>query len=191
MNFYLLALFIHILGVIMLFVAIGFEWTSLLRLQRAQTIAQVYEYTGLLTFQTFFLGAGVLLAILTGIYMTIIKWSWGTGWIDIALLIIVMDGILAARINLPGLKAIREAAQISETASSSGNISQQLEFMISQPVLCISVQIHAITSLGIVFLMSVKPELPGALIAFAASLLVSFIAAQLIRRGTPQTVPNI
>jgi hypothetical protein len=43
MNDYAIALFLHIVGALGLFVALGLEWTSLLLLRRATTTEQARE----------------------------------------------------------------------------------------------------------------------------------------------------
>lgn len=48
MSFYSLALFAHIVGVLGLFIGIGLQWTSILRLRRALFVAQVREWASCL-----------------------------------------------------------------------------------------------------------------------------------------------
>src|SRR6266702_1410304 len=99
MNFYSLALFAHILGVLAIFIVVGFEWASLLRLRGARTVAQVREYTSLVAAQEKLLTVGAVLLLIGGITMTTIRWGWGTPWIIISLVTLLMLGVLAAAVH--------------------------------------------------------------------------------------------
>src|SRR5947208_3478136 len=109
MSFYSLALFTHILGVLAIFIVIGFEWVSLLRLRGAQTVAQVQEYTNLTGVQEKLLVVGGALLLIGGISMTTIKWGWGTPWIVVSLVTLLAQGALAVIVHTPRFKAIHAA----------------------------------------------------------------------------------
>ncbi|HZU02947.1 MAG TPA: DUF2269 family protein [Ktedonobacteraceae bacterium] len=186
MSFYPLALFAHVLGVLMIFMVIGFEWVSLMRLRSARTIAQVREYTGLITVQERLLVVGGLLLLSGGLYMTATHWGWGTAWILVALVTLLMQGALAVVVHTPRFKAIRAAAEASEGSKESSMIPARVEQRISDPILWLSVQAHGITALGVLFLMTNKPNLVGSLITLAVALIISGVTAWLWRprRGT-------
>ena len=96
MAFYSLALFAHIVGVLGLFIAIGLVLIGVLRLQQAQTVAQVRERINLTSIQGRLLPIASLLILLAGIYMTVTTWGWTTPWIDVSLaaLVVILLGVV-------------------------------------------------------------------------------------------------
>ncbi len=179
MIFYSLALFAHIVGVLGLFIAIGLVWISILRLQRAQTIAQVRERISLASVQERLLPTASLLILLAGIYMTITTWGWKTPWIDVSLAALVVMGTLGGAVINRRLKAMRIASSTAE--APAGSIPAELRRQITDPVLWIAVQTNGFTGLGVVFLMTTKSDLVGSLITLAVSLVLGVVSAQLWR----------
>src|SRR5579859_838643 len=110
MNFYSLALFAHIVGAMAVFIGMGLEWVSLLRLRRAQTVAQVREYTSLISLQAGLVTGGAAVLFVAGVYMTITTWGWQTSWIQIALGTLILEAILGGVVHTPRFKAIYAAA---------------------------------------------------------------------------------
>jgi hypothetical protein len=76
-------------------------------------------------------------------------------------------------VNGRRLTAIRKAAE-----SSDGAIPLALQRQIADPVLLTSVQTAGMIGLGVVFLMTIKPDLLGSLIALAVALVLGVISAQ-------------
>ncbi len=84
MNDYSIALFLHIVGALGFFVALGLEWTSLRHLRQATTAEQVCEWLRVPNE----MGRVGLIAMLTlvaaGLYMTARVWG-GVAWIMVTL----------------------------------------------------------------------------------------------------------
>jgi hypothetical protein len=182
MSFYLLALFAHILGVLGVFVGIALDWVTILRLRRAQAMALVREVTSLVGFQARLIQISSLLLLITGISMTVTTWGWRTPWILLSLVALIVMGALSGGVNGRRLTAIRKAAE-----SSDGAIPLALQRQIADPVLLTSVQTAGMIGLGAVFLMTIKPDLLGSLIALAVALVLGVISAlplRLPRKGS-------
>ncbi len=178
MSFYLLALFAHILGVLGVFVGIALDWVTILRLRRAQAMALVREVTSLVGFQARLIQISSLLLLITGISMTVTTWGWRTSWILLALVALIVMGALSGGVNGRRLTAIRKAAEASD-----GAIPLALQRRIADPVLLTSAQTAGMIGLGAVFLMTIKPDLLGSLIALAVALVLGVISAQPWRRS--------
>jgi hypothetical protein len=88
-------------------------------------------------------------------------------------------------VNSRRLKAIHTADATAE--SPTGSIPAQLERQITDPVLWTSVQMNAFTGLGVVFLMTTKPDLIGSLITLIVTLVLGIGFAQLWPR--PRKAP--
>ncbi|HLW01457.1 MAG TPA: DUF2269 family protein [Ktedonobacterales bacterium] len=175
---YTLALFAHIVGVLGIFVGISFGWVNILRLRRAQTIAQVRAETSLTGVQQRLFPIAALVLLLAGIYMTVTTWGWGTPWILLSLAALIVMGVLGGAVSGRRLTTIRKAA--AEDASSA--ISPELQRLIADPVLLISIQTALLIGLGVVFLMTMKPDWTGSLITLGVAVVLGVVSAQPWRR---------
>jgi hypothetical protein len=177
MTYYSLALFIHIVGVLGLFIGIGLQWISVQRLPQAQTVAQVREGTSLVAVQERLWPTASLLILLAGIYMTVTAWGWSTPWIDISLAALIVQGAVAGAVINRRLKAIHTGVAAAE--APAGSFPPGLKRQITDPILRTAVQINAFTGLGVVFQMTTKPGLGGSLITLAVALLLGIGAARI------------
>ncbi len=117
MNFYLLVLFLHILGAAGLFLGLGMEGTTLRFLNRASTTEQVLSWqTSMKLLRITFSSATVLL-LLSGIYMVERIWGW-TGWVIIGLTILV---VLAGHGSMTGKKIAGIIKSLSGTNEPLSN----------------------------------------------------------------------
>jgi Predicted integral membrane protein (DUF2269) len=186
MTFYSLALFAHIVGVMGLFIAIGLAWISIVWLQIAQTVAQVRERINLASIQERLLPVASVLILLAGIYMTVAAWGWTTPWIDVSLAALVVMGALGGTVINRRFKAMRIASSTVE--ASVGSIPAELKRQIADPVLWTAVQANGFIALGVVFLMTIKPDLVGSLVTLVVALVLGVVSA-LIWRPREATVP--
>jgi hypothetical protein len=171
MTLYSIALFLHIVGSLGLFVALGLEWTSLVSLRRASTSEQAREWLGVLG-GTRRLGPASLAAILlSGFYMMAVTWGW-VGWIVVALAAIVLIAVVGATLTGLRIGAVGRAA-----AAESGPLSPALRQRLHDPLLWTSVQTRTAIALGIVFLMTVKPDLTGALVTIGIAVVLGLVSS--------------
>ncbi len=164
MNDYAIALFVHIVGALGLFVALGLEWTSLLLLRRATTTEQARERMGLASSVRRVTGASLATLLVSGLYLTATAWG-GVAWIGVALGAMVLMAVLGAALSGPRLAAIGRAVEHGSLAP------------LPDPLLWVSIQIRLAVALGIVFLMTVKPNLTGSLLAIVLAAVLGLIAA--------------
>jgi len=164
MNDYAIALFVHIVGALGLFVALGLEWTSLLLLRRATTTEQARERMGLASGVRRVSGASLATLLISGFYLTATVWG-GVAWIAVALGAMVLMAVLGAALSGPRLAAIGRAVETGSLAP------------LPDPLLWVSIQIRLAVALGIVFLMTFKPDLNGSLLAIALAAVLGLIAA--------------
>ncbi|HEX6552090.1 MAG TPA: hypothetical protein VF026_04955 [Ktedonobacteraceae bacterium] len=169
MVWYSVALLVHILGVLGVFIATGIEQVVLLRLRAARTTQLVREWVRVMDGVDKLFPPSVLLLVLAGLYMTFTVWGWGQAWIDVSLGTLVLIGILGPAVNGSGLKAIGRAVAVLP----DGPLSADLSRLIYDPVLNMSTSITAFLTLGIVFLMTLKPGWLGSLGIMAGALVVA------------------
>lgn len=157
-SLYTIALFLHIVGALGLFVALGLEWASLSYLRRAATVEQARDWLSIFNAQRRIYPISWLAILIPGFYMAATAWG-GVAWIGIALGAVVLLVVLGA-----ALTGRRMAPIGRSVAAESGSISTPLRQRLADPLLWASLRIRTAIALGIVFLMTVKPDLLGSLI---------------------------
>jgi hypothetical protein len=166
MSYYSIALFLHVVGALGVFVALGLEWTGLRQIQSAATSEQVRSWMRLPKSARRVGIASMLTILVTGFYMMATVWG-GAAWIIVALGALVLMIVLAAALTGPRMAAIGRTL----TAEHRPEF-HTIQRLTNHPLLWISIRTRVAVSLGIVFLMTVKPDQRGALLAigFAAVL---------------------
>ncbi|HXT36909.1 MAG TPA: DUF2269 family protein [Chloroflexota bacterium] len=171
MSMYHLALYAHILGVLGLFVAIGLEWTSMVRMRRAKTVEQFREWASLHTTLDKVFPLSAVVILVAGLYMVGDVWGWSNAWINLSLAGLVVMGALGPLINGRRLRSIVAAAD----TAPAGPIPAALTRQIQDPTLWMSVKIMAVLALGVVYLMAAKPEAGESVTALAVALVVGWL----------------
>jgi len=124
-----IVLFLHIVGAMGYFVGMG-TWLFLLAaLRHAQRVEQVRTLTPLMGLIGPLILFSVLLLLAAGLYMAITTWGLLTGWIDVALISLLLIVPLGTAINEPRRRAIDRLAQ----EASDGPLSRSLEQRTPRP----------------------------------------------------------
>ena len=162
-SLYSIALFLHIAGALGLFVGLGLEWASLAYLRRAATVEQAREWLSMFSAQRRLYPISWLAILIPGFYMAATAWR-ATAWIPTALGAVVLLVVLGA--VLTG----RRMAHIGQSVSAeSGPVASTLRHRLDGPLLWASLRIRTAIALGIVFLMTVKPDLLGSLLTIGVA----------------------
>ena len=170
MTLYPIALFLHVVGALGLFMALGLEWTSLLYLRRAATAEQVREWVAIVARLRWVYAPSFVALLLTGFYMTAVAWT-EAGWVGVALAALLLIASLGMVLTGRRMAPIVRAAAVEH-----GSLSPDLRHRLHDPLLWTSVQTRLAVALGIVFLMTVKPDLGGALLTTGAALLLGLVS---------------
>lgn len=160
MTVYSIALFLHIVGALLLFVTLTVEGVALRQLLRAETTEAARGAAALLRLNRIVGPLSALGVLIPGLYMTATSWGW-VAWIVVALVSWVLIAVLGA------VNGIRILALERSQALLTG---------IRNPMFLISWMARVGTALGVVFLMTVKP---GAVAAVLAILVAAAAAAAL------------
>jgi len=171
MTFYSFALFLHIVGTLGLFIALGLEWTSLGYLRRATTAEQVQPWLQLFALLRRIYPISWAAILLPGFYMTATAWR-GAAWISIAFAAIILIAVVGAAISGRRMAAIGPAV-----AAESGRLSPALRQRLGDPLLWASIQTRVAISLGVVFIMTVKPGLAGSLLTIGLAAILGLASA--------------
>lgn len=176
MNTYSIALFLHIVGALGFFVALGLEWTGLSQLRIAMTIEQVRAWMGILKNVRKVGFISMLTTVITGIYLMVVAWG-GLAWIYVTLGSLVLVIVLSAALSNPRMVAIGQAL-----VTGNRPISQNFHNLANHPFLWISIQTRVAIALGIVFLKIAKPDLGGSLLTIGIAIVLGLASTLPVAR---------
>jgi hypothetical protein len=173
MNPYSIALFLHVVGDIGIFIGMGVQLLSLAVLRRSESVEQVRAIAWLITLTNPIGLISALVTIAAGLYMALTVWGLQIGWIAVALgSIIVLLPPLIGGIIEPRMKAIVKLA----TEAPDGPLPESLKSRIDDPVLGTALQTGAAVVFGIVFLMTTKPSLAGSIATMTIALVLGLVS---------------
>jgi len=180
MTVYTIVKFLHVVGAIGYFVAVGTTLFGLAALQRARRVEHVRVLAEVVARVAPLFNLSILLLLLAGLYMTITVWGFETGWIDVALVsLLVLVPIAAVTIQ----SRLRVIAQLAH-AEPDGPLSAELLARTHDPAIFTTPRTVTALLVGIVFLMTNKPELPVALLVMALALVLGLAWGILAARGS-------
>lgn len=134
-------------------------------IRRARTVHEIRAYLAigrpLLTLEP--VSAAAVLA--SGVYLTSVANFWTQGWVQVAVAFWVVNAVVAATIVKPaiGLLASRAAA------SPDGPVGQDLDALRRSPRWLFGGDVLMANDAAMLYLMTMKPELVGSLLAVAAA----------------------
>ena len=196
MSWYTVALFAHIVGVLILFIAMALQWLITLRLRGADSIAQVRQWSGLTKGANRLAPVSGVLILGAGIYMTAIAWSMLTTWVDVSIVAMGIMMIFSMGVVGRRLKAIERAAAeatpydqgAQDTALSvTDTLPEVLRARLDDSALWVSMQVTVAVALGIVFLMTNKPSLADSLVVVIASVALGAVVGGITARRQQPT----
>ncbi len=147
MTLYALILFVHLAGTVSLFLAFGLEWAAISFLGNSKTPQEAQQWLRLGRLGPLINGPALGVLILSGGYLAHLSGAMKQGWIPASLVGILVVGALGGAINVPKMRAIRQA--ISEGG-------EKLSSSLRNKSLPISVRLRTFAALGIVLMMVAK-----------------------------------
>lgn len=183
-RIYALGLFIHVVAVTGLFFGIGLELLHVTSLRRAQTVGQVQQLHIMDAILERLMPAATVLIIASGLFMLIKGWSWSAHWAEVAFVSVVLAAGLGSGV------LGRKSAAIGKAAHSEppGPISASLRAQIMDPVLYTSTWVLAGLGIGILYLMTNKPETVESIAAMIVAVALAVAGARLTDK--PSAVPS-
>jgi hypothetical protein len=178
MSIYTIVLFVHVSGAIGYFAGIGIWLFGLSAMRQAQRVEQVRALVHLIGLTGPLFGISVLLLLGAGLYLALTAWSLLTGWIAVGLISLLLLAPLGTALLEPRRRSIDRQAR----EAPDGPLPEVLARSIHDPALLTAVQTLTVLLLGVVFLMTTKPELLGSLIAMAVALILGLAWSVLTTR---------
>ena len=156
MNGYLILLFLHVLAGVGLYVALGIEIVALGRFQRAGTPGDAALWLRVLRGPSWLSPLAMLLALGSGIWMTVLVWGH-QAWIFTAFLGLVGMAIAGGGVTGRVMRRLRSAL----AAEGAPELSGAFRSAAANPALAASLRLRIALGLGVLGLMTVKPEAAG------------------------------
>jgi hypothetical protein len=169
MSLYGFVLFLHVAAVLGLFLCLGFEALSLFRLRRASTLAEGRLWIDPLPLLPLWTGASALVVFGSGIYLAMRMSAFGQAWIDLSIVALMLIAPLG-KLTSKRMRAIRHAL------ANASTMEPQLFSRLDDAWLKISLSVRMFIFLGIVLLMTAKPELLQSISIVACSVFLGFLA---------------
>ena len=181
MTLYSAALFLHIVGALLLFTALSLEGVGLRQMRRASTPEQVRDAAGIAGLARMVGPASLVGIAVPGLYMTATSWGW-VPWILVGLAAWLLVGASGA------FNGIR-LASIGRAAAAGGQpLSAELNARIGDPLMVTLWLMRGAIVLAVVFLMTVKPGIVGAVLVVVAGAAIGGVASlPTWRRAGPRT----
>jgi len=179
MTIYSIVLFIHVVSAIGLFIvltaegAIVFRIRSTQRVEEARFFIRVFQRLRIVAIPSF-------LGVLAGGMYLASKWGGGIFWIPMALGATLLTMLIGGFVT--GIRIARLRKVLSSTENDAS--IEALSALTKDTALLLSYGLRVGLGLGIVFLMTAKPELLGSLSALAAGCGVGLLVAAWMRRAS-------
>jgi len=188
MPYYQIALFLHILGALGFFIAIAILYTSVLGVRRAQTVQQIKLWTGAAAPAIRLLFPIASLVILVaGLYMVVTVWGEKAQWAGVALIAFLLLAIASAL--LQGRRITMLGRQVADQPDNTPVIGA-LWAQAHDVVTWVGVNTAAAFATGIVYLMTLKPDALGSVIALLIALVVGLVFG-FLTQGRPAAAPAL
>ena len=155
-SFYQVLVFLHVLGGMGIFVALGIEALALGRLRQANTPAGVRMSMGLLAAPRRLGPIAMLVTLAAGIWMMAVLWG-PEPWIQASFAGLVVAAVLGGLVSRRGVRRLGMALQ----AETGTELSATALALRSSPGLLVPFWVRGAIGVGILALMTMKPGALG------------------------------
>lgn len=169
MSLYAVAVFLHIVGALALFAVLGLEWAGIQHLRRCVTKDQAREWLELLRGLGRVERPSLLLLLATGYVIAMA--GAGRPLIGPGLLGLLVIAVLGRQLTRRRLFRVERALDENE-----GPVTPALAQLLGDPVLRLSAWLRTALALGVVFIMSTKPDRVGVVSALGIALVLGLAA---------------
>jgi hypothetical protein len=182
------ALFLHILGALGFFIALGVFYAAVLGVRRAQTVQSIKLWTSAAaSVSRILFPISFLVIVIAGIYMWVTVWGEKAPWAGVALIAFIILAVGATFIQGRRMGALgQSAARESDGAPVTGALWTQTH----DAVTWVSANASAAFAIGIVYLMTLKPDALGSVIALLIALVVGLVFG-FLTQGRPAAAPAL
>jgi hypothetical protein len=183
-TLYGLALFLHVAGVICLFVLTGIEWAGMLAKRRAQTIEEIRAWSWVDRASGGLFFHATLLTLIPGLYLAQARWGWTLPWIDASLVILIVISASGPIVNKPRFMKVHMAAG----RAGHGPVPAEVSDLVNDSVLWASVHCNGTLMVGMVYIMILKSGMLDTILAVAVTLAAGIASSRMVlgRAASPK-----
>jgi uncharacterized membrane protein len=178
-----IALFVHIVAMLGLFVGLALEWLSLESLQTSTTREEQQIWTRLLRGLPPYMASAVGLILISGLYLAARVGVLELGWVRASFGAMLLMGVLGGPVLRSPLRALQRAA-----ADDSGDTPATVRRHASHPLLRASLRTRTTVGLAIVYLMIGKPDLGVSFLFIVGALAIGATVSMPQRRPQSSAV---
>jgi hypothetical protein len=176
---YTVALFVHILGALTYFIALGIVYACVVGIRGAQAVQVLRLWAGAANYATRLIPVSAICILVAGFYMVAVAWRDQAGWVPVALGAYLLVGIATWPLQI---RRIAGLAQQARDLPTPAPLPSALVRRARDPFLWLATNAITAVPMGIVFLMTVKPDVLGSLLALGIALVVGLVAGLLTLR---------
>lgn len=151
MNERSIALFLHLLGVVTLFIAIGLVQRVGAKVRASTSVEELRLWLSLAQTTRSMFPASFLFIVATGLFMTARSFSFETPWIAVGIASVVVALILGGAVVGRGMAAI------GKSAASASSITPELARAIRNPAVWVALGVNNGVAIGLLWIMVDKP----------------------------------
>ena len=173
------ALFMHLVGVVLLVISLSYTLGGLFRAQRASTVGDIRSSLVFVPIAEKIIPVAMLVILGFGLFMVGDgHWGWGTGWVDVAIAIFLLMSVLGPAVE--GKRTAKLLEGVEELPD--GPVPPEVEALRRDPVLTHVALFGSWQIVAFLFLMTNKPGFGGAIAACAIAAAISVPLARLALR---------
>ncbi|MBX6351088.1 MAG: DUF2269 family protein [Clostridia bacterium] len=167
---YALALFLHVVGVGLLFAADAVDYAVVMQMRRAGTNRDLAALLPVSRLVRPLHAASGALVLLPGLYMAWAAWGWTTGWIDVSTAAFAVTAVVGRAVLAPRFAAVeRKLASAGDGAPPEGALDPEVGAQARDPSLVLWVHVLGFWLFAFLYLMVLKPGWLGSLAALAVA----------------------
>ncbi len=165
---YLIALFLHVTGALMLAGAMAIEWLCVTGLRKAASLDRARESLSVYSKLSMVGGIGMFLILIPGIYMAMIAWP-NAAWVAVGFVGIILIGAIG------GIMTGKKMRGMKKEAARTVDLTPEFRKRAADNSLVLSIRLRTMLLLGIVYMMTVKPAMIGSIIVMVISIVLGFV----------------
>ena len=152
-------LFGHLVGVAIMLSGLGVHIVSVERLRQVRTVTELRMLLAAAKYGEWMVLGGSALLVAAGITIAAQFWSFADAWIATSIGLVIAQGLAGSLIVDRRMKRLRAALQ----SGPDGALSTEVTALARDPLLHAGSRVAVPVIVEILFLMTVKPSVPGIL----------------------------
>jgi hypothetical protein len=169
-NTYAIALFLHLLSLLLATAATAMHVLAALRLRIADSTADAMFWHGLIGKIVRAFPIAVIGLLASGIYMLHQRWNWSVPWIDAALVGLGLIVALGSGVEGSRARALKRSLEAE-------GMTERTRRLLRDPVAWTAKMMTMTLLVGVVFVMTVKPAAGGCAVAIVVAVLTGAVGA--------------